>query len=109
MFDDVERDISTIVLPRWGKVVPTNGLVSWLVVDPDGVPVEPVRRFLADFVAQDNSPGSVRSYAHDLLRWWRWLIAVGVEWDKATPAEARDLVLWLRQAAKARPAARTAS
>jgi integrase/recombinase XerD len=109
VFDDVERDIGSIVLPRWGKVVPADGLVPWAVVGPDGVPVEPIRRFLADFVAQDNSAGSVRSYAYGLLRWWRWLQAVGVEWDKATPAEARDLVLWLRQASKPRRAARTAS
>lgn len=109
MFDDVERDVRSIVLPGWGKVVPASGLVPWLVVDPDGVPVEPARRFLADFMARDNSPASVRSYAYGLLRWWRWLIAVGVEWDKATPAEARDLVLWLRQAAKPRRDARTAS
>ncbi len=74
MFDDVERDIRSIVLPGWGKVVPAGGLVPWLVVDPDGVPVEPVRRFLADFVARDNSPASVRSYAYGLLRWWRWLL-----------------------------------
>jgi integrase/recombinase XerD len=109
VFDDVERDIGSIVLPPWGRVEAADGLVPWLVVDPDGVPVEPVRRFLADFVARDNSPGSVRSYAYGLLRWWRWLRAVGVEWDKATPAEVRDLVLWLRQAAKPRLAARTAS
>lgn len=109
MFDDVERDIRSIVLPQWGKVVPAGGLVPWLVVGPDGVPVEPIRRFLADFVAQDGSPGSVRSYAYGLLRWWRWLQAVGVEWEKATPAEARDLVLWLRQASKPRRDARTAS
>jgi integrase len=109
VFDDVERDIGSIVVPRWGKVVPADGLVPWAVVGPDGVPVEPIRRFLADFVAQDKSTGSVRSYAYGLLRWWRWLQAVGVEWDKATPAEARDLVLWLRQAPKPRLAARTAS
>ena len=42
--------------------------------------------------------------------WWRrWLQAVGVEWDKAAPAEARDLVLRLRQASKPRRDARTAS
>ena len=109
MFDDVERDICSIVLPEWGRVEAAEGLVPWLVVGPDGAPVEPVRRFLADFVAQDNSPGSVRSYAYGLLRWWRWLRAVGVEWDKATPAEVRDLVLWLRQASKPRRAARTVS
>jgi hypothetical protein len=48
VFDDVERDIGSIVLPRWGKVVPAEGLVPWAVVDSDGVPVEPIRRFLGD-------------------------------------------------------------
>ena len=28
------------------------------------------------------------------------LRAVGIEWDKATPADGRDLVLWLRQDTK---------
>ena len=37
------------------------------------------------------------------------LRAVGIEWDKATPADGRDLVLWLRQATKPLSDARTAS
>lgn len=109
MFDNVERDIRSIRLPRWGRVERAEGLVPWLVVDDAGTPVEPIRRYLTDFVAQDNSPESVRSYAYGLLRWWRWLRAVGVEWDKATPAEGRDLVLWLTQAAKPRRSPRTKS
>ncbi|MGE7439756.1 tyrosine-type recombinase/integrase [Kitasatospora sp. NPDC001175] len=56
-----------------------------------------------------NRPGSVRSYAYALLRWWRWLLVVGVEWDRATSAEVRDLVLWLRQTAKPRNSPRTKS
>ena len=99
---DVERDIGSIRLPWWGRVVPAEGVVPWLVVGDDGVPVEPIRRYLTDFVARDNSAGSVRGYAYGLLCWWRWLIAVDVGWDKATPAEARDLVLWLKQARKQR-------
>ncbi len=83
--------------------------MPWLVVDPEGVPVVPIRRFLADFVARDNRPGSVRSYAYDLLRWWRWLRVVEVAWDKATPTEGRDLVLWLKQAEKLRRSPRTKS
>jgi integrase/recombinase XerD len=109
VFDEVERDIATIRLPRWGRVVPAKGVVPWLVVDEDGVPVEPVRRFLADFAARDTSLVSVRSYAFGLLRWWRWLRAVDVEWDRATPAEARDLVLWLKYATKPRRHPRTTS
>jgi Phage integrase, N-terminal SAM-like domain len=109
MFDDTVRDTASIRLPRWGQVVPAEGAVPWLVVDPDNVPVEPIRRYLVDFIARDNRPGSVRSYAYALLRWWRWLHAVGVEWNQATPAEARDLVLWLKQAAKLRQSKRTTS
>jgi integrase/recombinase XerD len=109
MFDDVVRDTASIQVSRWGQVVPAEGAVPWLVVDPDGVPVEPIRRYLVDFIARDNRPGSVRSYAYALLRWWRWLRAVGVEWNQATPAEARDLVLWLKQAAKTRQSKRTRS
>jgi integrase/recombinase XerD len=100
LFDDVERDIGSIRLPRWGRVVSAEGVVPWLVVDDGGVPVEPIRRYLSDFVARDTSTGSVRGYAYALMRWWRWLRAVDVAWDKATPAEVRDLVLWLKQARK---------
>ncbi|WP_019972166.1 hypothetical protein [Mycobacterium sp. 141] len=109
MFDDVERDVRAIRLPRWGRVVEVDDAVPWVVIGEDGQIVEPIRRFLLDFIARDNRPGSVRSYAFVLLRWWRWLNAVDVQWDKATPAEARDLVLWLVQATKPRRSKRTAS
>ena len=32
----VERDIASIRLPQWGQVVEAEGVVPWLVVDPDG-------------------------------------------------------------------------
>lgn len=104
-----ERELESIRLPQWGRVVASSGAVPWLVMDPAGLPVEPVRMFLRDFVAQGNRLGSVRSYAYDLLRWWRWLQVVGVEWDRATSAEVRDFVLWLGQANKPRNSARTRS
>lgn len=109
MFDAVDRDVRSIKMPGWGRVAPVDDVVGWLVFDPDSAVVEPIRRFLVDFVARGSRGGSVRSYAYVLLRWWRWLRAVGVEWDKATPAEARDLVLWLQQATKQRRAPRTVS
>ena len=108
MFDEVERDVGLIVLPDWGAVVPVSSL-GWTVVDPEGEEVEPVRRFLLDFVARGNRIRSVRSYAYDLLRWWRWLVAIDVPWNQATPAEVRDLVLWLQQVKKPIAAHRTLS
>lgn len=58
-------------LPAWGAVVADKGPTGRLVVDDAGAAVEPVQRFLVEFVARGNRPGSVRSYAYDLLRWWR--------------------------------------
>nr|BFD86948.1 hypothetical protein StreXyl84_63490 [Streptomyces sp. Xyl84] len=103
------RDVRAIELPRWGRVAPDSGVVPWLVFDEEGRAVPPVRTFLIDFVARDNRTGSVRSYAYDLLRWWRWLRVVDVEWDRATSAEVRDFVLWLGAATKPRRAPRTRS
>ncbi|WP_031173088.1 hypothetical protein [Streptosporangium roseum] len=54
------------------------GAVPWLVFDEEGRAVEPVRRYLIDFVARYNRPGSVRSYAFDLLRRRWWLRVVDV-------------------------------
>ncbi|MFJ8961490.1 tyrosine-type recombinase/integrase [Lentzea sp. NPDC102401] len=100
-------DAAAVCLPRWGAVVPYQGSVTWVVVDPAGVVVEPIRRFLADFVARGRSASSIRSYAYALLRWWRWLAFAGVSWNRATSAQVRDFVLWLSQAVKPRRHRRT--
>ncbi|WP_262391727.1 site-specific integrase [Nocardiopsis sp. CNR-923] len=83
--------------------------MPYQVHDSDDQPIEPIRRYLRDFVAQGRSAGSVRSYAYDLLRWWRWLQVVDVEWDKVTSAEVREFVLWLQRSTKSRRTPRTSS
>lgn len=74
MDGDIRTDLGAIRLPRWGRVSMGQGVVPWLVLDDAGEPVAPIRRYLIDLVARDNRAGSVRSYALDLLRWWRWLL-----------------------------------
>ncbi|WP_433553399.1 tyrosine-type recombinase/integrase [Micromonospora zamorensis] len=103
------RVVEAIRLPLWGSVVSDDGAVPWLVVDDVGHSVEPVAVFLRDLAARGRSAGTARSYALGLLRWWRFLIAIGVAWDKATSAEVRDLVLWLSWAVKPVAARRTVS
>lgn len=107
--DELVRDLRSLRLSGWGRVAASDVLVPHVVLDADGVAVEPIRRFLREFVARGNAAGSVRSYAFDLLRWWRFLQAIDVEWDKATSVEVRDFVLWLQQAGKVRRAPRTRS
>lgn len=106
---EIDRDLGSIRLAAWGRVAAASGPVPYLVVDGEGRPVEPVRWFLRDFAARGHPAGSIRSYAYDLHRWWRFLRAVGVEWDKVSSAVVCDFVLWMQQAAKSRPARRAGS
>jgi integrase/recombinase XerD len=78
-----------------GATTQADGPVPWTVVTDEGIELDVVHRYLREFVARGGSPLSTRSYAFDLLRWWRWLKAVGVEWDQATSTDAKDYVLWL--------------
>ncbi len=36
------RDLAALRLRLWGSVVPSDGVVRWLVVDTAGVPVSPI-------------------------------------------------------------------
>ncbi len=93
------RDLRRLMLPLLGRVVATDEPgVPFTITDAAGQPVEPVSEFIRDLAAGDLSPSSCRSYAYDLLRWWRFLAAVQVAWDRAQRADVRDLVRWLRQA-----------
>ena len=72
------------------------------VVGPDGGVAEPVSVFLRDLLASGKSESTLRSYAVDLLRWWRFLDAVDVAWDRASRAEARDFSCWIQLTVKQR-------
>jgi hypothetical protein len=102
LMPDAGRDVDAIELPIGGRVVRNSGVVAWQVFDGQGLLIVPIDRFLRDFVACGNSRGSVRSYAFVLHRWWRFLAAVGMTWDRATAAETRDLVLWMLRTPKPR-------
>ncbi|WP_327586892.1 tyrosine-type recombinase/integrase [Nonomuraea sp. NBC_00507] len=63
---------------------------------PDGTGVEAVTAFFRDLLAAGRSESTVRSYGMDLLRWFRFIWAVEVAWDRATRIEARDFSRWLQ-------------
>ncbi len=90
-------DPACLVVARVGRVVETNeSALPWAVLDGAGVRIEVVSEFLKDLLACGSTAASCRSYAFDLLRWFRFLASVGVAWDRASRVEVRDFVLWLR-------------
>jgi integrase/recombinase XerD len=54
-------------------------------------------RDLADTFAR---PLTMRSYGHDILRWFRFLAAIGVVFDEATRGDYSDFMRWLQAAGK---------
>ena len=102
---ETSRDLSVLVVPQAGRVVATDDAWEpYRLVDADGVVVESVAAYLRDLQAAGRSAATARSYGLDLLRWFRFLWAVEVGWDRATRVEARDFCRWLQIAGKpARP------
>lgn len=87
-------------VPRVGSVIELSTIhPPYAVVDASGEMVGPVVPYLRELALDDNRPLTCRSYAHDLLRWFRLLWLLGVPWDRATQAEAAAMVGWLRVAA----------
>jgi integrase len=96
------RDVTRLVVPTNGAVAaaPGDHVLPVRLVSADGFEVAAVTEFLLDRRACGNSASSARSYARALLRWFRFLWAIGVAWDRAGRAEARDFMLWLEVARK---------
>lgn len=75
--------------------------LTWRVVGlPEETDVAVIDDFLRELSANDCSPQTLRSCAFDLLRWWRFLTVLGRRWEAASRQDVRDLVLWMRQAAR---------
>jgi site-specific recombinase XerD len=70
------------------------------LVDAAGAVVGPAAEYLKDVQACGRSDATLRSYGMDLLRWFRFCWAAGLEWDQVTRAEARDFCRWLLIAGK---------
>lgn len=95
------RDLRNFVLPELGQLLKTGDpWEPYRVLDGRGRPVEPAALYLKELMARDSSPLTPRSYGMDLLRWFRFLWALGIEWDRATREDARDFMLWMKVADK---------
>lgn len=80
-------------LPRVGSVRETGSdVLPYVVEGSEGREIGCVSEYLNDLALSDQSPLTGRSYAYDLLRWFRVLWALDVGWEKATSGEVAVLV-----------------
>jgi integrase len=88
-----------IDLPRVGEVLAVQGrFPPFVVVDAAGAEVAAAVQYLRDLALGDVSPLTCRSYGFGLLRWFRLLWVLGVDWDRATSSEVAVLVGWMKSA-----------
>jgi len=90
------REVTRLVVASVGRVERCDDQPGVRLLDAAGVPVSDVDAFLRTLAACDATPATLYSYASALLRWWRFLTAIDVEWDRVSRVEVRDFVLWLR-------------
>jgi integrase len=95
------RDLSALVIPQIGRLHETGDpWEPYRLLDKDGQAVEAATAYFKELQAATKPATTIRSYGMDLLRWWRFLWAVDVLWNRATRVEARDFARWLRLADK---------
>ncbi|MFH8993075.1 tyrosine-type recombinase/integrase [Streptomyces sp. NPDC017940] len=95
------RDLRSFALPESGQLLATGDVWEpYRLVDQHGLPVEPVAVYFMDLLAAGTPATTLRSYGNDLLRWWRFLWALDIEWDRAVREDARDFMLWMQLADK---------
>ena len=100
---DAPRDLSRLVVPLVGSVEATGDLFEPVrLIDAGGAVVVPAAAFFRELAACGRPAATHRSYGMDVLRWFRFLWAVGVCWDQATSVEGRDFCCWIGLANKRR-------
>jgi integrase len=99
--EEPSGDLAALVV-SYGGALRASGdpFEPFRLVDASGRVVVPVAEFLRDLQACGRPATTQRSYGLALLRWFRFLEAVGVAWDQATRVEARDFCRWLQVADK---------
>lgn len=96
-------DLAGLVVPDVGRLISTGSEAEpYRLLDASGEVIGAATLFFEELHACDRSSATIRSYGHDLLRWWRFLAAVDVGWERASPEEGRDFARWMKIADKPR-------
>jgi site-specific recombinase XerD len=94
--DEQFLDVAGLAVPLAGGLRETGDpWVPFELADAAGAVVGPAAEYLKDVQGCGRSDATLRSYGMDLLRWFRFCWAAGLEWDQVTRAEARDFCRWL--------------
>ena len=93
-------------MPLVGCVVATGDpFQPYRLLDAAGVAIPAADAYFAELCACGRPATTQRSYGMDLLRWFRFLSAVGVDWDQGEPCRGAGFLSLVGGGAKAGPPA----
>lgn len=73
-----------------------NKAISWMLLDEQFKPVEPVVRYIGFLESLNRSPHTIRSYICRLRLYWEFLRETHRDWKSITFADLSQFIVWLR-------------
>lgn len=70
---------------------------TWLVLDDDYIPIEPILAYLKFLDHLDRSPNTIRATAQHLKAFWLFLHEQRRDWTEVDVANLAEFITWLRQ------------
>jgi integrase/recombinase XerD len=77
--------------------LPDTNRVSWLVLDDDYVPVQPILCYLKFLHDLDRSPNTIRATACHLKLFWEFVGDTHLSWRAIDVAQLAGFITWLRR------------
>jgi integrase/recombinase XerD len=77
--------------------LPETHQVTWLVLDDEFVPVQPILTYLRFLHDLDRSPNTIRASAHHLKLFWEYLRDAHINWTEVDVAQLAGFITWLRR------------
>lgn len=76
--------------------IPDSNRVTWLVLDDNYLPVQPIQSFLGYLDNLERSPNTIHAYAGHLKLFWEFLGDSHLDWHLVTLENLADFIHWLR-------------
>jgi hypothetical protein len=77
--------------------LPEAERVTYLVLDDDYRPIEPILSYLKFLHDLDRSPNTIRACAHHLKLFWEYLRDTRLDWTQVDIAQLAAFISWLRR------------
>lgn len=91
------RDVEALILVNAGSLRDSTLKPAGVEVqDASGLAIVAIDDFLHHMIGRGDTRSSCRAYASQLLRWWRFLATINVDWERATREDFIDHVVWMR-------------